>query len=126
MEAYGIPQDCPSGDDAVRPGKKNVYVQLVLSLALGLSAFVAFCVSFGAVFLKIGQASLIVCPPVDPTAPMEDSIQREKTAPGSPHWPARAPRQLLGMDSCTLQGDGRAGPGFRRARRLRGMAYCAL
>lgn len=34
-----------SGDEFVQPGEKDTYVQLVISLALGLSAFIAFCVS---------------------------------------------------------------------------------
>jgi hypothetical protein len=33
------------GNEAVRPGSKDIYVQLVISLALGLSAFIVFCVS---------------------------------------------------------------------------------
>ncbi|GAP87315.1 putative duf221-domain-containing protein [Rosellinia necatrix] len=32
------------GEAAVAPGSKNISVQLVLSLALGLSAFIAFCI----------------------------------------------------------------------------------
>ena len=34
-----------SGDEFVQPGEKDTYVQLVISLALGLTAFIAFCVS---------------------------------------------------------------------------------
>lgn len=34
------------GDNYVGPGKKDTQVQLVISLALGLSAFLAFCVGF--------------------------------------------------------------------------------
>lgn len=34
-----------SGDEFVQPGEKDTYVQLIISLALGLSAFIAFCVS---------------------------------------------------------------------------------
>ena len=33
-------------DDYVGPGAKDTQVQLVISLALGVSAFLAFCVSF--------------------------------------------------------------------------------
>ncbi|POS75071.1 DUF221 domain-containing protein [Diaporthe helianthi] len=33
-----------SGDEFVQPGEKDTYVQLVISLALGLSAFIAFCI----------------------------------------------------------------------------------
>jgi hypothetical protein len=32
------------GENYVGPGKKDTQVQLVISLALGLSAFLAFCV----------------------------------------------------------------------------------
>ncbi len=34
------------GDNYVGPGKKDTQVQLVISLVLGLSAFLAFCVGF--------------------------------------------------------------------------------
>jgi hypothetical protein len=34
-----------SGDEFVQPGEKDTYVQLVISLSLGLTAFIAFCVS---------------------------------------------------------------------------------
>lgn len=33
-----------SGSDFVQPGEKDTQVQLIISLALGLTAFVAFCV----------------------------------------------------------------------------------
>ncbi|KAH8787903.1 hypothetical protein F5883DRAFT_707029 [Diaporthe sp. PMI_573] len=33
-----------SGDEFVQPGEKDTYVQLVISLALGLTAFIAFCI----------------------------------------------------------------------------------
>lgn len=34
-----------SGNEFVQPGEKDTYVQLVISLALGSTAFFAFCVS---------------------------------------------------------------------------------
>lgn len=34
-----------SGDEFVQPGEKDTQVQLVISLVLGLTAFLAFCVS---------------------------------------------------------------------------------
>lgn len=37
--------DSSSGDRAVTPGSKDLYVQLIISLTLGVSAFLAFCVS---------------------------------------------------------------------------------
>ncbi|KAK3300675.1 uncharacterized protein B0H64DRAFT_352313 [Chaetomium fimeti] len=37
------PDQC-RGENAIRPGKKDTQVQLVISLALGLSAFIAFCI----------------------------------------------------------------------------------
>lgn len=33
------------GEDALAPGNKDIFVQLVISFALGISAFIAFCVS---------------------------------------------------------------------------------
>ncbi|KAI0817634.1 hypothetical protein GGR55DRAFT_28938 [Xylaria sp. FL0064] len=32
------------GEEAIAPGSKDIYVQLVISFALGISAFVAFCI----------------------------------------------------------------------------------
>lgn len=34
-----------TGDDIVQPGDKDTQVQLVISLSLGITAFLAFCVS---------------------------------------------------------------------------------
>lgn len=36
--------ECP-GDEYVKPGKTDIKVQLVISLGLGISAFLCFCVS---------------------------------------------------------------------------------
>ena len=47
MNVLGEPSDgekkCPR-DEFVQPGDKDIQVQLVISLALGISAFLAFCV----------------------------------------------------------------------------------
>jgi len=40
-------EKCPGGDNFTRPGNKDTQVQLVISLALGISAFLAFCVCHG-------------------------------------------------------------------------------
>lgn len=40
----GPDKDECRGDKAVGPGARDTQVQLVISLALGLSAFLAFCV----------------------------------------------------------------------------------
>jgi len=49
MSDFRIVEDCPKYDptDPTDPanGQKQIYVQLVLSLALGVSAFLGFCVS---------------------------------------------------------------------------------
>jgi calcium permeable stress-gated cation channel len=37
------PEYC-TGKTALAPGNKDIFVQLVLSFALGISAFTAFCV----------------------------------------------------------------------------------
>jgi hypothetical protein len=47
MDIFGGLEDC-MGDDPTRPysaSDKDTIVQLVISLALGLSSFIAFCVS---------------------------------------------------------------------------------
>ncbi|KAK3309781.1 uncharacterized protein B0T15DRAFT_424727 [Chaetomium strumarium] len=43
MNIFEDPEGRCSGDKQVRPGKTDTQVQLVISLALGLSAFLAFC-----------------------------------------------------------------------------------
>jgi hypothetical protein len=52
MNIFEDPDKGCDGDKQVRPGKNDTQVQLVISLALGLSAFLAFCV--GAAFLDSG------------------------------------------------------------------------
>lgn len=39
------------GDEYVKPGPKDLQVQLVISLSLGVSAFLAFCVRTLLIFL---------------------------------------------------------------------------
>jgi hypothetical protein len=41
-------EEC-QGDDVISPkaNEKDIYVQLVISMALGVSSFIAFCVGFG-------------------------------------------------------------------------------
>ena len=46
----GPDKDHCRGEDYVGPGTKDTQVQLVISLALGLSAFLAFCVRLSLVF----------------------------------------------------------------------------
>jgi hypothetical protein len=48
------------GENYVGPGKKDTQVQLVISLALGLSAFLAFCVGIWSCCSSFGFP---FCPP---------------------------------------------------------------
>ncbi|KAH6660506.1 hypothetical protein BKA67DRAFT_641587 [Truncatella angustata] len=43
MDAWARNETECDGNEAVRPGEKDIYVQLVISFSLGLSAFVLFC-----------------------------------------------------------------------------------
>ena len=57
MDVFDDPdKDKCSGDDWVGPGAKDTQVQLVISLALGLSAFLAFCVSLTCCPLLAGDS----------------------------------------------------------------------
>jgi len=47
-------EDCP-GHDYVKPGKTDIKVQLVISLGLGITAFLAFCVSLGTISASSAQ-----------------------------------------------------------------------
>jgi hypothetical protein len=44
MDAWSSYENKCDGNEAVRPGTKDIYVQLVISLVLGLTAFITFCV----------------------------------------------------------------------------------
>lgn len=43
MDAWVKKETKCDGNEAVRPGEKDIYVQLTISLSLGLSAFLVFC-----------------------------------------------------------------------------------
>lgn len=47
VHLFGSVPGC-KGDDVISPkaNEKDIYVQLVISMALGVSSFVAFCVRF--------------------------------------------------------------------------------
>lgn len=109
------PDKC-DGDDYVRPASKTVRdleVQLVLSLILGVGALIAFCVScpprktcrmHG---LEIHYFSMLIeacCALLDPAPAMADALCRAQEAPRSQHWPARADRLFLRMDPPAVQG----------------------
>ncbi|EON97141.1 putative duf221-domain-containing protein [Phaeoacremonium minimum UCRPA7] len=44
MDVLSKSKECEGGDKFVKPGTKDTQVQLVISLALGISAFLAFCI----------------------------------------------------------------------------------
>lgn len=52
--------DYCGADLAAGPGKKDIFVQLVISAALGVSAFVAFCVSDRLERLHISRLALTI------------------------------------------------------------------
>lgn len=58
MDAAAPPDntDCP-GESYVEPGSKDIQVQLVISLGLGITAFLAFCVSLPALVHMVHLAS---------------------------------------------------------------------
>lgn len=45
MDLLSQSKECEGGDQYVKPGSKDTQVQLAISLALGISAFLVFCVS---------------------------------------------------------------------------------
>lgn len=92
-----------SGEDFVQPGTVDTTVQLVISVSLGFSAFIAFCVSL------LSRSPLKPANPaprtlthfsaaVDPPATMEVPLRSEKTAPQHLRLPTSAPRQLPWLD----------------------------
>lgn len=53
-----------NGDEFVEPGEKDTQVQLVISMVLGLTAFMAFCVS------KTATPRVLECMHADPSDPV--------------------------------------------------------
>lgn len=45
LEAGDADHEKCNGDDYVGPGNKDTWYQFIISLSLGISAFLAFCVS---------------------------------------------------------------------------------
>jgi len=82
-------------------GRSDIYVQLVLSFALGASAFIGFCVSF---HLEYRNSICLIRLVSSPT--MENPLCSTEEADRCCSHSARATRQLLRMDARSVQGDG--------------------
>ncbi len=87
--------DCPA-DEFVKPGKTDIKVQLVISLGLGITAFLAFCVS--RIPSKAPRPTANMALLTDTEAAMEVLICRKEEALRSPTLAPGPPRLLLGMD----------------------------
>lgn len=103
-----------SGNEFVQPGEKDTQVQLVISMALGLTAFMAFCVS------KTAAQKFLECMHADPSdlslagiAPtMEKPICRETaTARALVHQITCSARHLLWVDPRPVQDHRRSSAG---------------
>lgn len=94
-------------------GQKDVYVQLVLSLALGVSAFVAFCVRITKPIGRVRFTLLLMLISTDSAPEMERPVCRAKDAVGCCISSTRPPRYLLWLDACAIQGDRTTSPCFR-------------
>lgn len=80
MDAWtGKEMKC-DGHDAIRPGNKDIYVQLVISLILGLSAFVFFCVNIALLFWRLLSGCLIRWLCTVPTTTMAHPLRCPKAA----------------------------------------------
>ena len=85
--------------DIARPGSKNTQdleVQLVLSLALGVSALVAFCVCYASLFARCSAEADSV---VDTASAMAVAVRCAQEAPRSQDRLAGAVRLFLWLDS---------------------------
>lgn len=104
MDALKPPDDkgC-SGDDYVQPDSVDTTVQLVISLALGFSAFLAFCVRapfFSPSTRRKGGFMVLTSGPVpvDSPAAMEIPLRSEKAAARHLRCATHPSRQLPGLD----------------------------
>jgi hypothetical protein len=78
MDIFAIPDECWN-DDVIDPSKgkqKDTIVQLVISLALGLSSFVVFCVSYLVVFYVMLSHTVLTVSGLE--TEMEELICRAK------------------------------------------------
>ena len=111
--------ECPV-DQWVGPGEKDTWVQLVISLTLGLSAFLAFCVclGLGPVRLRPHGFRLLMLtthlPAADAAAAMEIVVCSTKATIRSSYRLARPARQLLRMGPCLVQDHRPAAASFGR------------
>jgi hypothetical protein len=71
----GDPRKC-NGKAALAPGNTDIFVQLVLSFALGISAFIAFCVSPQDTLCCFGRAHTMIS--LDPSPTMENTLRSKK------------------------------------------------
>lgn len=79
LSVFSSLDGCKDDDDVVSPsaGEKDIYVQLVISLALGVSSFIAFCVGFETLLTPVRLNLLIIIAVI--TSPMERPLCCPKT-----------------------------------------------
>jgi hypothetical protein len=112
MADTNMAENCTASNPTdIASGQKDVYVQLVLSLALGISAFVAFCVSVTKSH-RTGAFGVYILIFTDSPSEMEKPLCRAKEAVGCGISSARVARHLLWLDACAIQGDRTTSPCF--------------
>lgn len=101
-----------NGSEYVQPGTKDIQVQLVISLALGISAFVIFCVSRCPrdTLVPTWSADSPTLFATDPPAAMEVALCRPQASARLDQHLAAPARLVLRMDARTLQDHRGAGP----------------
>lgn len=90
-----------------------LYVQLVLSLALGVSAFFGFCVSLPASLQHVVYRSLLIKLVSSPE--MEELVRRSEAAHKCCRRFARPPGHIFWVDASALQDHRAASSCFRRS-----------
>lgn len=104
MNVFAIASECQP-DDVINPRAKSqteTVVQLVLSLALGVSAFIGFCVRPRSFCMNFLGPLLLTCVAADPATEMERIIRCAKAPNRGCERPARLARLLLWLDSGAL------------------------
>lgn len=93
---------------------RDLYTQFVISFALGLGAFVAFCVGLGLILGIIRVLSLTLIQRTGAATKVDGAICCAEATTLRRLGAARTTRQLLWMDTCSIPDYGRGGLALRR------------
>lgn len=106
-------------DPSKNQNQRDIILQAVISIALGIAAFLAFCVSYG----QASRGGNVLTRLVVRTSQVDWTLCRQKETEKCCLNPTRAPGYIFRMDTNTISYHGRRGPGLGGSRRIRCECY---